>query len=44
MDQLRLDHVVIAVFDFERSNRFCAEVLGAEAMTARTRFELGTDA
>ena len=27
---MRLDHVVIAVSDFERSNRFYREVLGAE--------------
>jgi len=28
----RLDHVVIAVTDWERSNRFYAEVLGAEVV------------
>jgi catechol 2,3-dioxygenase-like lactoylglutathione lyase family enzyme len=30
MTQTRLDHVVIAVTDWERSNRFYADVLGAE--------------
>ena len=30
MPQVRLDHVVIAVSDWERSNRFYADVLGAE--------------
>ncbi|HEY4977177.1 MAG TPA: VOC family protein [Gaiellaceae bacterium] len=32
MKQPGLDHVVIAVSDFERSNRFYAEVLGAEVV------------
>ncbi|MGD0273791.1 MAG: VOC family protein [Gaiellaceae bacterium] len=32
MKQPSLDHVVIAVSDFERSNRFYAEVLGAEVV------------
>jgi catechol 2,3-dioxygenase-like lactoylglutathione lyase family enzyme len=30
---LRLDHVVIAVSDWERSNRFYGDVLGAEVVT-----------
>src|SRR5687768_8881210 len=29
----RLDHVVIAITDWERSNRFYAEVLGAELVS-----------
>jgi catechol 2,3-dioxygenase-like lactoylglutathione lyase family enzyme len=33
--QPTLDHVVIAVSDFERSNRFYAEVLGAEVVELR---------
>ena len=32
MQQPCLDHVVIAVSDFERSNCFYAEVLGAEVV------------
>jgi len=32
MKQPSLDHIVIAVSDFERSNRFYAEVLGAEVV------------
>jgi catechol 2,3-dioxygenase-like lactoylglutathione lyase family enzyme len=35
VQQPRLDHVVIAVSDFERSNRFYAEVLGAEVVELR---------
>ena len=35
MKQPSLDHVVIAVADFERSNRFYAEVLGAEIVELR---------
>ena len=35
MTQPRLDHVVIAVSDFERYNRFYAEVLGAEVIELR---------
>ena len=31
-EPLRLDHVVIAVSDWERSNEFYAEVLGAEVV------------
>ena len=35
----RLDHVVIAVSDFERSNRFYADVLGAEVIElSRSRY------
>ena len=34
MPQLRLDHLVIAVSDWERSNRFYADVLGAELIEA----------
>ena len=30
MNEIRLDHVVIAVSDWERSNRFYRDVLGAE--------------
>jgi catechol 2,3-dioxygenase-like lactoylglutathione lyase family enzyme len=32
MSLLRLDHVVIAVTDWERSNRFYSDVLGAEVV------------
>lgn len=35
MNQPSLDHVVIAVSDFERSNRFYAEVLRAEVVELR---------
>ena len=35
MKQPNLDHVVIAVSAFERSNRFYAEVLGAEVVELR---------
>jgi catechol 2,3-dioxygenase-like lactoylglutathione lyase family enzyme len=32
LTELRLDHVVIAVSDWERSNRFYRDVLGAEVV------------
>lgn len=43
--QLRLDHVVIAVSDWQRSNRFYAEVLGAEVVElsrGRYAYRLGS--
>jgi catechol 2,3-dioxygenase-like lactoylglutathione lyase family enzyme len=44
--RVRLDHVVIAVTDWERSNRFYADVLGAELVElsyGRYAYRLGDD-
>jgi catechol 2,3-dioxygenase-like lactoylglutathione lyase family enzyme len=38
MDTLRLDHCVIHVSDWERSNRFYAQVLGAEILPRQQGF------
>ena len=40
---MRLDHIVIAVSDFERSNAFYRDVLGAEIVTidGRIAYRLG---
>jgi catechol 2,3-dioxygenase-like lactoylglutathione lyase family enzyme len=44
MTQVRLDHVVIAVSDWERSNAFYRDVLGAELVdvgSGRTAYRFG---
>jgi catechol 2,3-dioxygenase-like lactoylglutathione lyase family enzyme len=44
--RVRLDHVVVAVTDWERSNRFYADVLGAELVElpyGRYAYRLGDD-
>lgn len=45
MPQLELDHVVVAVSDWERSNRFYRDVLGAELVEltyGRIAYRFGT--